>query len=488
MKGVLTKTQYLAGLECPKYLWMLFNKPEEIRKTTIAEEFTIEEGNKVGELAKNLYPNGIDIPTEDNLANIKLTNELLSKNQPLFEAGFKFDNCYSRADILVPNGKGWDLLEIKASTKVKDKHIHDVSFQKYICEGNGLKIENCFLIHLNNNYRKSGTITVENLLIKEDITAKVNCLMNEEKNRIEAIFEIISLNEPPKAGILSQSVIKENNHDCFLEKCLELPENNVFCLYGRKRSACELYEDGIELIKDIPKEKLQTERQKIQWACEVEGKIFVNKEKINEFLGTLEYPIYYLDFETFSTAIPKFEGLKPFSHVPFQFSIHIDRKNGLEPEHFEYLYKGKGDPRKKFLIELEKILGIDGSIVVYNRNFEEHRLMELAEYFPDKEQWIDGILARIVDLLEPFRAFFYYNSNQQGSASLKAVYPAITGESYEELEIRDGRTAPVIFLKATYEECDFQEKETIRKNLLKYCHLDTLAQVKIVNKLRKLVE
>jgi hypothetical protein len=125
---------------------------------------------------------------------------------------------------------------------------------------------------------------------------------------------------------------------------------------------------------------------------------------------------------------------------------------------------------------------------VYNQSFEIGRLKELAEHFPEHKKWIENVLTRIVDLLVPFREFSYYNPKQQGSASIKDVLPAITGKSYKGMEIGDGGTASAQFFNVTYGDCSDEEKKKVRDNLLKYCELDTLAEVMIVEKLRELIE
>ena len=482
MNPILTKSNYLVGLECPRHLWIFFNQPEKIRKVTLAEEFKFKEGDKVGQMAKMLFPEGIDLPT-DYKENIRESKDALKKKKPLFEAGFELNNCFSRADILVPVGDKWDIIEVKSGTEVKDINVHDVSFQKYVYESNGLKIRKCFLMHLNKEYFRKGKLDVKKLLVKEDVTSQVNIAIKDIKERIDKMFEIISSDKQPKAGLLIDKMIKEGHHDCFTENCIDdLPENHVFCLYRGNKLACELFENGIMHIKDIPQHVKLNGKQNIQRECEMKKKVYVDKEGIKQFLATLKYPLYYLDFETFSTAIPMFDGLKCYSQVPFQFSLHIVKKEGSKPEHYAFLYNGNGDPREDFVTALKKVIGEKGTVLVYNQSFEIGRLKELAEHFPEHKEWIDNVLKRIVDLLVPFREFSYYNPKQQGSASIKDVLPAITGKSYKGMEIGDGGTASAEF----YNMC-YNNGKDVRENLLKYCELDTLAEVMIVEKLREIV-
>jgi len=477
---ILTKSKYLIGLQCPKYLWTIFHEKDKIPEAFITDEFKFKEGEKVGEMAKKLFPEGIDLPVDNYKKNLEDSEKALKEKKLLFEASFDFDNCFSRADILVPNGNKWDIIEVKSGTKVKDINIHDVSFQKYVYENKGIKIGKCFLLHLNNEYERKGKIEIDKLFVKEDITKEVNEHMKDIKERITEMLEIINSKKSPEISIGKHC---NDPYECPCDCWENLPENHVFCLYRGGKLSCELYDSGVESIKDIPDDIKLNDKQGIQKDCEIKEKVHVHKESLKHFLKTLYYPIYYLDFETFSTAIPMFYGLKPYSQVCFQFSLHVVEKEGDTPKHYEFLYNGKEDPREEFIIALKKLLGDKGSIIVYNQSFEINRLKELGEQFPEHKNWVDNILTRIVDLLIPFRNFSYYNPKQQGSASIKKVLPTLCGKSYSGMEIRDGGTASVEFFNMCY-----NNGKDVRKALLKYCELDTLAEVMIVEKLISLVK
>jgi hypothetical protein len=201
---------------------------------------------------------------------------------------------------------------------------------------------------------------------------------------------------------------------------------------------------------------------------------------LNKFLDTLQEPVHYLDFETFMTAVPLYEGTKTYQQIPFQFSLHVGDK------HFEFLHDSIEDPREKFLFELKKAIGSSGSIVVFNQSFEINRLKELASAFPSYQECVDLVIARIVDLIVPFRAFDYYNPAQKGSCSIKEVLPAVVGKSYKDLNINNGGLASVSYFEMVFDSVE--NKEQIRKDLLEYCGLDTEAMVWIVDNLRDLVK
>lgn len=482
---LLTKSQYLDGLQCLRYLWRHFNEPEKIPELDLNAKFKIKQGYEVGKIAKELFPEGINIPTDNFKKNFEKTKELLNQNKPLFEAGFIFNNCFSRADILLPVGDEWDIIEVKSSTKVKDINIHDVSFQKYCYENSGLKIRKCFLIYVNNDYVKNGEINPEQFLIKEEITSQVNEAMKGVKERIDLMFKIISSKECPDISITN---IKDGSHNCSSQGCFDtIPENNVFTLYNGRNQPYELYKQGILTIKDIPDNFELNPKQRIQVDCEKRKEIHIDNLKIKNFLSKLKYPLYFLDFETFNPAVPMFDGTKPYQWVPFQFSLHIVKSEGAEPKHYSFLVSSKEDPRKEFISELKKVLGDDGTILVYNQVFEKKVLRELAESFPEYRNWIENILEKVIDLWLPFRSFHYYNPLQKGSASIKYVLPAMTGDSYGNLEIGDGETASASFLNITFNNISEEERFKVRKDLEKYCKLDTEGMVWIVDKLNNLI-
>lgn len=470
---LLTKSKFMQGLECPYFLWRMFNEPKSIKEHSISEEFILKQGEEVGVFAQKLFPNGISMPQEwkENLSESKIA---LEKRVPLFEAGFLFNNCFSRADILVPNEDGWDVIEVKSTSKVKDVHVYDVAFQKYVYEGCGLNIKNCFLLHLNKEYVRNGEINLTELFTKEDITSSVSEIQ-DIPGLVEEMNSIVS-SSAPKAGLFLEKRVKEGHHNCLKDGCVTLPENSVFDLYRGGVKSLKLFEQGVIEIKDIPKDVKLTSKQSIQR----ESKEFVDKEGIKKFLSQLKEPIQYLDFETFSTAIPMFDGLKPYAKVPFQFSLHNET-------HHEFLYDGKEDPRESFLIALKEVLG-KGTVLVYNQGFEMSVLRSFGERFPSYKEWVDDVLLRVVDLLIPFREFSYYNPEQKGSASIKAVLPALCDLSYEGMEVSDGQSASIKFFLMTYEDkYSKEEKRELRNHLLKYCKLDTLAEVKIVERLNELV-
>jgi hypothetical protein len=200
----------------------------------------------------------------------------------------------------------------------------------------------------------------------------------------------------------------------------------------------------------------------------------------------LAYPSYFLDFETIFPAIPLFDRSKPYGQIPFQFSLHMKKTPAAEPQHYGFLADGRGDPRPAFLAELKRLLGENGSILGYNTKFEIARLTECAGFFPEYQSWCDKTLPRFIDLLDVFDSLDYYDPAQSGSASLKAVLPALTGKSYSGLNIQDGEAAGREFMRITFGEIGLDERQKVRQQLEAYCRQDTQALIDILLALQRL--
>jgi len=493
MTKVLTKSLYLNGLQCPKLLWIMCHEKEKMLPVDESTQHIFDQGTLVGNLAKKLFPKGIEIKADywDFADSNEKSLIALKERKPLFEAGFLVGGIYSRADILAPAGKDeWDIIEVKSGTKVEDVHIQDVSFQKYCYEKAGLKIRKCFLLHINKDYIRKGEIDAEKLFVKEEIIEKVGEMIAGIEERIAGMLKIIESKKCPEQKI-SPNCGKP--YECGLKDYCwgVLPMTSVFNLYRIGAKAFELNDSGVKNIEDIPENYELNEKQLIQHKCAKSGEPCIHKEKIREFLKTLSYPLYFMDFETYSTAIPLYNGLKPYQAIPFQFSVHVISNKGAKPKHYSFIAKGSEDPRKKFAEELEKVLGSEGTILVYYQSFEKGRLEELGKMFPKYQKWADSIIKRIADLIIPFTNFYYYSNMQRGSASLKYVLPAITGKGYDKMEIANGENASLRYLYITHGSMDGKkasadEIKKIRKDLEEYCGLDTEGMIWILEKLREI--
>jgi len=487
----LTKSNYQRGRQCPKLLWISINDKDRVPKPDEATQYRFDIGNDVGDYAKKCFPKGIEVdPAYPPQKNADKTKDLLRLRKPLFEAGFENEGLYARVDVLIPVGTDmWDIIEVKSASKVKNINIHDVAFQKYVCEKAGLKINRCQLMILNTEYVKQGKID-QNLLLKlEDVTELADDYIKEIPELIEKMLQVINLPECPKIKIGHQcQKIEGEQYECpMIEECWSfLPSNSIFDLYYARGRDWELFERNILDLKDIPDDYRLNANQQIQKNCAKTGKIHIDLKGITEFLNSLEYPLYYLDFETIFPGIPLYDGTSPYQQVPFQFSLHIQSEDG-SVEHHEFLAEGQKDPRPAFLAKLKSLLGESGTIIAFNQSFEIDKLRQCAKEFPEYQEWFDNILPRFTDLIVPFKSFYWHKADQHGSNSLKKVLPAVTGKGYSGLTISEGQNASIAFISMNFSEMSKEQKIQTRKDLLKYCELDTEGMVWIIEELRGVV-
>jgi hypothetical protein len=482
----ISKSKYLSGLQCSKLLWYQYNAKESFPAPDEATQAIFDQGHEVGDLAKSLFPGGIEVAKGVVDIELVLSESVMvaNKRKPLFEAAFSHKNAFARADVLKPVGRNqWDLFEVKSSTQVKEINLHDLAFQKYTYDGAGLRIRSCFLMHIDNQYVREGRVDPSKLFAQEDVTEQVLGLVPEIEGKVRQMEDVIALRKHPAIVIGPHC---SEPYECPLhDLCWAfLPDQNIFTLYKGGEKSFELFRLGVERVVDIPSDFRLVGNQKIQREALKSGRPHVDRPALVAFLKSLEYPLYYLDFETFGTAIPLFDHVRPYQQIPFQFSLHVVEKEGGAATHHSYLGDGLKDPRPEILSRLQNLLGGKGSIICYNASFERSRISESCETYPMYSSWWSNTMPRMVDLLAPFRAFHYYHPQQRGSASIKAVLPALTGKGYEEMPISDGGTASREYLRVTFAEVSPADRRKVRKQLEEYCGLDTSGMMDIVEALR----
>lgn len=485
---ILTKSNYITGLQSLKLLWITKNNKERIPEPSDIDKKKFEKGLYIGNLATTLFEGGISLADEDFEHNIEKTKEFIRKRVPLFEPSFLVDRFYSRADILEPVGDNeWNIIEVKMGTKITDLNINDVAFQKLVYEGAELKIRECYLMHLNKEYVKKGVIDPKKLFVKESVSERIRLIEKELKKDINNMIKIIDGPEPEFS--IDEFMTTEYDNVCLNEFMETLPEDSVFNFYRMNKSKrVSLFKRGYRLMRDVPPSEELSEKQSIQKQLSSEGGIHVGTTEIRKFLGRLHYPIHYLDFETINPPLPIFDGMRPYQRIPFQFSLHVQEKPDGETKHIKFLAEGPKDPRHEFMQLLKDNLGEEGSILVYNESFEKGVMDESATAIPEFRKWYNlNIIPRIRDLLEVFKDFDYYDPRQRGSASIKAVLPVMSDLSYGGLEyVRKGDEASYQWERVTFGNVSIEERTKIRKALEKYSELDTLAEVKIVERLREI--
>ena len=487
---LLSKSSFIRGVQCEKHLYLYKYHYNEMDQLSDMQKAIFKRGTDVGKLAQQLYPNGADATPKTQFEYDKaviVTKNLTDKKQKvIYEASFNFSDVLAVADILVNGKAGLKIFEVKSSTSISETYIRDAALQYWVISNCGYKIKDFSITYINNQYIRKGELELDKLFITESVLKLILPLQKWVEENVNRFKKVLAKKAVPKINIGEHCY---DPYTCgFYEYCRKhIPENSIFDLSGvHLNKKYDLYRSGIIKLKDIPAEADLPKNTKIQLDIFRSKKDQIDKNAIKEFLSDLNYPLYFMDFETFQAAVPMFDNSKPYMQIPFQYSLHYKKNKKSKIDHYEFLADTGNDPRIKFIENLLRDTKGQGDILTYNKSFEILRLKEIAEAFPKYKKEIEERISRVKDLMLPFQKKYYYTHQMQGSYSIKYVLPALVPEfSYESLEINEGGLASIAF-ESLYYETDLMRIADIRKNLLEYCKMDTFAMVKLLEKLETL--
>lgn len=518
MKTNLSKSRYTKSCQCQKALWLSVNQPG-LATIDPGVEARFASGNVVGDLAMGLFGDFVEVTTQtpegklDLSAMIARTKEEMERGTAVIcEASFSADGNYCAVDILRREGDGWAIYEVKSTTShVADvatmskglvdkveKYAVDIAFQKWVLEQCGVKVNGTYLVTLNSDYYRSGDLDLHQLF---NIIDMKNLVANEYAKvpaQSRLAHRTLAFNAVPAQDIGVHCNIP---YQCaFWEYCTkDLPTPSVFDVYGgmgrggfsaTKKFDC--YHNGIITFEQLSQKSIG-KIQDMQIRCTLNNSEHIDRKGIQDFLDKVTYPLYFLDFETMQQVLPEYDGTKPYQQITFQYSLHYIEREGGELKHTAFLAESNGkDPRRKLAEALCRDIPKDVCIMAYNDPFEKGRIKEMAEAFPDLSAHLMNLHAHIIDLLIPFRHGCCYTPTMGGSFSIKSVLPALFPKDQElnyhnfnEL-VQNGGDAMTIFPKIKDMPAD--EARAARQALLDYCHLDTLAMVRVWEKLLELVK
>ena len=493
----LSKSQYLRGLQCKKSLW-LYKYAREIQDTPSESQLArFESGDRVGELALKLFDctEKIDFDEGDFAKKIARTQALIASGvSAIAEATFEYKGVIVMVDILQITPQGLIINEVKSATSLKGVYIDDLAIQYFvITQGssqNAHKVAGANLIHINNSYERNGELEIEKLFTKVDCLESVRAKQGEVAQNLAEFENALSNTEIyPQIPIGAQC---STPYNCdFRGYCWRgVPQqDSIFHIAGRKSfDPFALYHSGIRSFSEIEDFGILSESQKLQVQSALKKEVHIYKGAIKAFLDTLAYPVYHLDFETFAEAVPSFDKQRAYMQIPFQYSLHIEGLGeAKEVAHREFLADWHSDPREAFIQSLIKDIPQDACILAYNASFEKGVMKNLAESFPKYAEALENFIANTHDLMIPFKDKSYYHHAMNGSYSIKAVLPALVPEmerAYQNLElIHNGDEAMSAFPRL--KQMSEKERESYRAALLEYCKLDTLAMLKVLEKLRE---
>lgn len=476
----ISKSDYVLGVKCPNAIWF-----KKLRKDIQTEMnmAILERGTAIGELAQKKFPGGTIItakPWEYEAA--WRTQDAIKANDPfIYEATLSTKTGeYCAVDILRNNNDGtWDIIEVKSTSHPHEYHYLDASFQKYVFTQCGVKIRDCYILTLNPEYVRHGALDIQELFVLHNVNEELQPMeqVAADVKRIRAVLD------GPELGIAISKGKCNKFYDCpYQHHCWkDVPAFSVFNVF-RGTLADEMYAAYGADLKNVPAEEHYRQMNKGDIEAYLTGDEIVNKAVLQEFIDQLQWPLYFLDYESIMPAVPMFDNSRPYQQICFQFSLHVQRTPGGELEHYESLHNESGtDPRPGLIKKLIETIGTTGSVVVYNQGFEQGRNTEMARDFPEYADQLLAINERMIDLLKPFKERGLYRPCQNGSASIKQTLPAFVPEmSYENLGIHNGTEASDQFMNFMIGKQTPAQTEEMMQNLHEYCGQDTIAMVRLL--------
>ena len=506
MKKNLTKTSYLNGLNCEKFLWIDSFAQNKISPPGAFAQNLMDDGNEVGELVQDLYPGGTKVSKSiiDRDERISFTNHLIENGvKIIYEATFFAENIEIRVDALLKVKDGYEIRELKStkwktdSTK-KDKkflkYINDVSIQYYVLNKLGYYIANTYVMAIDGEYIRGDSLDIKNFFKEIDVSDEVLYTQKSIPEKVKAFNEILSdNNSEPKTDIGSHC--HKDGQKCGAKKyCWQhqrkIPDYSIFDIFSLGKKSLSLYFEDIVDIVDIPESYKKTPLQEFYIDHWNNKSTSINHKEIENFLSKLNFPLFHLDFESYNPAIPKYKNSRPYQQIPFQYSIHVEH-NDDKYEHKEFLGNPKNDPREELILQLLKHIEGTSSVIVYS-SFEESRIKELARDFPKYSVKLLAIIPRIKDFEDLFIKRYYYSYKFKKKYSIKKVMQLLVPKMenrYVDLKnakkVSCGEEA-ILACKELFIEKNPEKIKAIRKELLDYCELDTLATVESLRAIRSI--
>lgn len=470
------------GLQCRKRLWVEAYAPQHIGRASPTQAQLRAQGRTIGQRARAQFPDGLLIRATGHAALAATQAALAAGHTCLFEAAFLHNGVFVRADILRRAADGaWTLTEVKSTTQVKQHHLHDLAVQQWVAEGSGLRLGRVELMHLNN--RTCVYPNLDALFVTVDVTKPVRRVLPQVARQVRRLQQTLARKSAPSVAVgaqCSQPTPCPVRGHCWRD----IPPHSIFTIPRLSpRALAALQKLGIMRVHDIPPTFPLTPPQWAYVARVIAGRAEIAWPRIADRLADLRYPIHFLDFETYTHAVPQFDGMRPYQHLPFQYSCHVLEADGAL-HHRDYLHTDHDDPRPKLAAQLAQDVATAGSVVVYHARFERAVLRELAHTLPNHRAALHSIAARLWDQLDIFR-YDYLDPAFEGSNSIKRVLPVLVPElSYADLAVQRGDQAQAVW-QLLLQTDDPAQRAQLRDHLRAYCQRDTYAMVAIHHSLQR---
>ena len=469
----LTRSELLAGLRCPKMLWWMVHEHDDAVTDDVVRSMAIDRHRRVIARARDHVPGGVAIDrNQDRAERVAATRAALDAGaRVIYDAAFEADGIFVSIDILQREAGGFVIADVATGLSAKELYVTHAAVQRHVARLAGIDVVRVDVLHIDRNVRYAD---LPKLFTRVDVTARLSSIA---EGRAAGLATMLERSLP---AFPTGPQCREPRNCPFLDRCFASDVHSVETLYRvTPAQLAELRALGVRTVDEVPERFAMDGPARRQVEAVRTGRLVVEGD-LGGVLRALDPPLAFLDFETLNPAVPAWPGHGPYEQVAVQLSCH--RSDGA---HDEWLAEAGTDPREPFARALLAACDVASTIVAYGADFERKCVRDLARALPAFAEPLDAIADRIVDLCAIVRNHVYH-PEFRGSFSIKRVLPALVPElGYGDLAIRDGWTAAsaletLLLDGATLDEAT---RRTLRERLLRYCERDTLAMVRLHERL-----
>ena len=492
----ISKTDYVLWRGCAKNAWLRLHKPDiyYAAELTEFEQSIIDTGIEVEGAARALFPSGTLIAGSHSEAQQKTAELLTAKDGTLFQPVFEKGGLLAAIDVLQfdHTEAQCSIYEIKSSTQPEDEHLYDLAYQVVLLRKAGRSVTRACLIHLNPNYTRQGELDLNHLFAIVDMTSQVDEVADSVALEVEQARAYLLAEAEPRGPC--SCIYKGRSRHCstFRYSNPKVPDygiHDIARIGNSPDTLKQLVDADILTLDQVPSNIRLSDVQKTQIRVYHSGETVVDKRSIARELGELNFPLHFIDYETYAPALPRFDSFFPYDQIPLQYSVHIVGSPGEQPIHCDFLHSGSADPTASFLCSLEQHVGSFGSLIVWNKSFESQINDRIAQRVPEARSYLAEVNDRMYDLEDIFAKQYFVHRDLLGKTSIKSVLPVLASElNYSTLAIRNGASAALAWSELLSGELNAKESADLAAKLRAYCTLDSYGMVAIWRALLALVE
>jgi hypothetical protein len=483
----ISKTDYVLWRQCAKNAWLKLHRPDVYyaEELTEFERSLIDSGIEVEGMARGLFPDGV-LLAGSRTETLRKTSDLLAANaRTLFQAAFEKDGLFAAIDVLESDGETGNhaIYEVKSSTKIEEQHLYDLAFQVLLIRMTGRKVSRACLVHLNPSYVRQGDLDLPSLFLTVDVIGEVDRIAAVVTKELDQARAYLLSDAEPKGAC--SCIYKGRSRHCttFRYSNPDVPPYGIHDITRIGSSPAklkQLVDAGVFMLENVPPDLKLSDAQETQVRVYRSGRTIVDKKAIIRELGDLNFPLHFIDYETYAPPSPRFDRFSPYDHIPLQYSVHVVGSPGEQPIHCDFLHSGRDDPTVSFLHSLRQHVGSFGSIVVWSKSFESQVNDRIASRLPEARSYLAEVNDRMYDLRDVFGKQYFVHRELLGKTSIKSILPILCPElSYSTLAIHDGTTATLAWSQLLSGELSDKETADLRGKLRAYCALDSYGMVAI---------